>query len=106
VHADDDQIVPIANSALLTAKAGEAWIRASSDASTSRFTNSKFRDRVRALTPKGGVVWPSDLGTTRRPHRGLLTGRLPFKLPAKERSEWHLHFPFLLSPLGARTRPA
>ena len=36
--------------------------------------------------PERGVVWPSDLGTPRRPHRGLLTSRLPFRLPAKGRA--------------------
>src|SRR5947207_9046077 len=56
------------------------WMRASSDASTSKFPNGKSRDGVRVAHPERGVVWPSDLGTTRRPHRGLLTSRLPFRL--------------------------
>src|ERR1700704_1797486 len=54
------------------------------DASTSKFPNGKSRDRVRVAHPERGVVWPSDLGTTRRPHRGLLTSRLPFRLQAGE----------------------
>jgi hypothetical protein len=45
------------------------------------------RDRVRVAHPERGVLRPSDLGTTRRPHRGLLTNRLPFRLPAKGRSK-------------------